>query len=136
MVRAQRNRVITSIATVTVFVEDQERAKAFYTRKLGFELISDSEMFPGAGMRWITVAPPGCPTQLTLFPMGGQWEHYRAAMGQPQCFTLHCDDLMATYAELKAKGVEFVGEPQAQAWGSFVMLIDSEGNQIVLGERA
>ena len=54
--------MITTIATVTVFVEDQERAKAFYTEKLGFELINDSEMFPRADMRWITVAPKGCQT--------------------------------------------------------------------------
>ena len=127
--------MITTIATVTVFVEDQERAKAFYTEKLGFELINDTEMFPGADIRWLTVAPPGCPTELTLFPMGGQWEHYREAMGKPQCFTLHCDDLMATYRELVAKGVQFLGEPQVQEWGSFAMLLDSEGNQIVLGQR-
>ena len=127
--------MITSIATVTVFVEDQDRAKAFYTEKLGFKLVNDSEMFPGSGLRWITVAPEGCPTELTLFPMGGQWEHYREAMGKPQCFTLHCDDIMATYRELTVKGVQFLGEPQAQAWGSFAMLVDSEGNQIVLGQR-
>ena len=128
--------MITSIATVTVFVEDQDRAKAFYTEKLGMELINDTEMFPGSGMRWITVAPPGCPTELTLFPMGGQWEHYREAMGKPQAFSLHCDDIDAAYRELSAKGVAFLGEPQKQHWGSFAILVDSEGNQIVLGERA
>lgn len=42
--------MITTIATVSVFVEDQERAKAFYTEKLGFELINDSEVLPGSGM--------------------------------------------------------------------------------------
>ena len=67
--------MITAIATVTVFVEDQERAKAFYTEKLGMALTKDSEMFPGSSLRWITVAPAGCPTKLTLFPVGEQWEH-------------------------------------------------------------
>ena len=65
--------------------------------------------FPGADIRWLTVAPKGCPTELTLFPMGGQWEHYREAMGKPQCFTLHCDDIMETYRELTAKGVQIPG---------------------------
>ena len=128
--------MISRVGTVSIFVEDQDRAKAFYTEKLGFELINDSEMFPGAGIRWLTVAPTGCPTELTLFPMGEQWEHYREAMGKPQCFTLHCDDLLETYRELTAKGVQFLGEPQVQEWGSFAMLVDSEGNQIVLGQRA
>ncbi len=60
--------MITTIATVTVFVENQERAKAFYTEKLGFELINDSEMFPGSSMRWITVAPKDCPTSSPSSP--------------------------------------------------------------------
>ena len=34
-----------------------------------------------------------------------------------------------------ARGVEFAGPPQKQGWGSFVILKDSEGNQIVLGSR-
>lgn len=128
--------MITAIATVTVFVHDQQRAKQFYTEQLGMELRADAEMFPGAPMRWITVAPPGCPTEITLFPMGEQWRHYQRAMGKPQAFTLHCDDIDATYRELSDKGVQFLGEPQRQAWGSFAMLIDSEGNQIVLGQPA
>ena len=127
---------ITSIATVTVFVHDQQRAKRFYTETLGMELSNDTEMFPGADMRWISVAPPGCPTEISLFPMGEQWAHYREAMGKPQAFTLHCDDIDATYRELSDKGVQFLGEPQRQPWGSFAVFVDSEGNQIVLGERA
>ena len=86
-------------------------------------------------MRWITVAPKDSATLLTLFPMGEQWEHYREAMGKPQCFTLHCDDIQETHRELKVKGVQLLGEPQTQSWGSFVLLVDLEGNQIVLGQQ-
>ena len=43
---------------------------------------------------------------------------------------------MQTYRELLERGVLFLGEPQVQNWGSFAMLVDSEGNQIVLGQRA
>ena len=128
--------MIASIATVTVFVHDQQRAKCFYTETLGMELRQDAEMFPGADMRWISVAPPGCHTEISLFPMGEQWKHYRETMGKPQSFTLHCDDIDAAYRDLCDKGVQFLGEPQRQPWGSFAVLVDSEGNQIVLGERA
>lgn len=38
--------MISTIATVSVFVEDRERANAFYAEKLGFELLNDAEMFP------------------------------------------------------------------------------------------
>jgi predicted enzyme related to lactoylglutathione lyase len=40
-----------------------------------------------------------------------------------------------TYAELKARGVEFTGEPQAAEWGSFAVFTDSEGNQFVLSSK-
>ncbi len=40
-----------------------------------------------------------------------------------------------TYQELTAKGVEFAGPPQKQPWGTFAILKDSEGNQIVLSAR-
>ena len=43
---------------------------------------------------------------------------------------------MQTYRELLEKGVLFLGEPQVQNWGSFVMLLHSEGKQIVLGHQS
>ncbi len=33
----------------------------------------------------------------------------------------------------RAKGVQFLGEPQVQDWGSFAMLVDSEGNRSFWG---
>jgi uncharacterized glyoxalase superfamily protein PhnB len=45
------------------------------------------------------------------------------------------DDIDKTYQELTGKGVEFAGPPQKQPWGTFVMMKDSEGNQVVLSSR-
>jgi hypothetical protein len=45
------------------------------------------------------------------------------------------DNIDRTYDELLGRGVEFAGSPQKQPWGTFVILKDSEGNQIVLGSR-
>lgn len=45
------------IHIASVFVTDQERAKDFYTRVLGFEPRHDIDM--GEGSRWLTVANPG-----------------------------------------------------------------------------
>jgi hypothetical protein len=39
------------------------------------------------------------------------------------------------YDDLLGRGVKFAGPPQKQPWGTFVILKDSEGNQIVLGSR-
>jgi predicted enzyme related to lactoylglutathione lyase len=42
--RAEVRAMIKSLSHVNVFVEDQDRAKAFYTEKLGFEMRSDTTM--------------------------------------------------------------------------------------------
>jgi predicted enzyme related to lactoylglutathione lyase len=46
--------------------------------------------------------------------------------------SFECDDVERTYGELVARGVEFQGPPQKQAWGIFAILKDSEGNEIVM----
>ena len=45
-----------------------------------------------------------------------------------------CDDLEATYEELKSRGVDFEGPPQKQPWGTYAMFKESEGNRFVLSE--
>ncbi len=43
------------------------------------------------------------------------------------------DDVRATYRQLRQRGVEFLGEPKDEPWGTFVMLKDPDGNQFVIG---
>jgi catechol 2,3-dioxygenase-like lactoylglutathione lyase family enzyme len=57
----------TGIRTIGVPVGDQDRAVAFYTETLGFELLMDAPL-PQLGGRWIVVAPPGAATNLALTP--------------------------------------------------------------------
>ena len=47
---------IDRIGTVSLFVNDQDRAKEFYTNVLGFELRTDAPLYPGATARWVAVA--------------------------------------------------------------------------------
>ena len=124
--------MITQIGTVSVFVEDQDRAKAFYTDKLGMELRADAELYPGADSRWVAVAPPGADTEIVLYKFDAQWEHYRSTFGQAQSLTLQCQDIHATYQVYTERGVETLGEPEVQHWGSFFMLRDSEGNTLLV----
>ena len=58
--------MIRRISHASYFVLDQERARRFYTEKLGFEVRNDVTMggeFEGAGQgfRWLTVGPPDQP---------------------------------------------------------------------------
>jgi len=127
--------MISKVGTVSIYVSDQQRAKEFYTDKLGFELRTDAPLYPGAETRWIAVAPAGAQTEVILYVPDENWEHYRQIVGKSQSVTLSVDDINATYADLKAKGVEFASEPDIQPWGSYATLIDSEGNSILLVEQ-
>jgi predicted enzyme related to lactoylglutathione lyase len=126
--------MITDVGTVSVYVEDQDRAKAFYVNKLGFELRTDQPLFPGATNRWVEVAPKGAVTGIVLYKVDENWEHYRQTVGKSQALTLAVDDMAATHRELKARGVEFVQEPEVQPWGTYAIIKDSEGNSLIMSE--
>jgi hypothetical protein len=40
-----------------------------------------------------------------------------------------------TFQELKARGVEFSGEPKTEPWGTFATFKDPDGNEFVLSSR-
>ncbi|MDX1993647.1 MAG: glyoxalase superfamily protein [bacterium] len=127
--------MITHVGTVSVFVENQDRAKAFYTSVLGFELHGDEPIFPGAQNRWLTVAPQGAKTEIILYLPDENWQHYQQVVGKLQALTLEVNGLVDYVNELKGKGVQFANEPEVQPWGTFATLIDSEGNRILLVEQ-
>ena len=50
--------MFSRVGSVSLFVSDQDRAKDFYTRVLGFELRQDAPLFPGATNRWVCSVDP------------------------------------------------------------------------------
>lgn len=127
--------MITQVGTVTVYVNDQDRAKDFYTRVLGMELRQDAPLYPGAEARWVAVAPKGATTEIVLYVPDAEWEHFRQTIGKPQAITLTVTDIQGTIADLKAKGVTVTQEPEAQPWGTWAMIQDSEGSSLMLVEH-
>jgi len=109
------------ILFATVYVSDQDRALSFYER-LGFEKTSDRQM--GDGARWLTVAPPGAQTALTL--------HRDAARGGQTTFVYGVHDIAALYDQWSAAGVTFNEPPTPQAYGIQALLADPDGNTIVV----
>src|SRR6266545_1248726 len=102
--------MITHVSVVTVYVTDQERAGAFYTDKLGFEVRRDDPMSETA--RWLEVAPKGLHApRIVLYKAEGQWQD-RAGGFQP--FVFASPDVNATYQELSGRGVEFTAPPASQ----------------------
>ncbi len=125
---------IDRVATICVFVSDQDRAKDFYTRVLGFELQTDQPLYPGASNRWISVAPHGSETEVILYLPDQNWEHYKQVVGQSQALTFNVVGMADLARDLKAKGVKFVQEPDKQPWGTNAIIKDSEGNSLILVE--
>jgi catechol 2,3-dioxygenase-like lactoylglutathione lyase family enzyme len=133
--------MIKSIALVTVWVLDQDRAKDFYVNTLGFELRSDERV---GSFRWLTVAPHGQDVSFVLMPIApnpmmdegtvatlrGLVE--KGVMGPGGLVT---DDVHATYAELSKKGVKFVYPPKDQPYGIETILRDDSGNPFSLVQR-
>jgi lactoylglutathione lyase len=126
---------IKRVSTVSVFVSDQDRARDFYTQVLGFELRRDEPLFPGAEMRWVSVAPAGSETEVILYLPDENWEHYQGVVGKSQALTFEVADMAALQVDLKDKGVNFIQEPDEQPWGIFAIIQDSEGNHLILVQQ-
>jgi len=124
--------MIDAVATICIFVDDQDKAKAFYTDVLCFELHQDSPM---GESRWIAVAPKGARTEVILYKMDQNWEHYRQVMGKSQAITFNVTDIKALHADLKAKGVRITQEPDPQPWGTYMMILDQDGNALLMVEE-
>ena len=91
---------IRAINLVCVGTPDQDKAVAFY-ESLGFEKRTDEPF--GGGYRWIEVYPPEGTTGIALAPPppdGGEVTPTQTGI------TLTTDDIDATHAELKARGVD------------------------------
>jgi predicted enzyme related to lactoylglutathione lyase len=105
---------------------DQDRALKFYTEKLGFEVSTD-QVF-NEEQRWIELRIANSPTRVVLFTPEG----HENRVGTFFNGSFACDDVSATYRQLKARGVTVVEEPQKQPWGEFAVFKDPDGNQFVL----
>ena len=110
--------MITMVSSVGVRAGDQGRAVDFYVGKLGFEKRRDEPMGPDG--RWVEVAPAGAETSVVPFTPG---------------LVFACDDLQATFEELRRRGVEFTEEPTNQPWGRWAQFRDPDGNEHGLIER-
>jgi catechol 2,3-dioxygenase-like lactoylglutathione lyase family enzyme len=121
--------MIKKVSFIGIPVADQQRALEFYTAKLGFEILTDQEF--DEKQRWIELRPPGAETGIALFTPDG----FEDRVGGFLHGSFATDSVEKTYQELSTAGVEFAGPPQQQSWGTFVIMKDSEGNQICLSGR-
>ena len=107
---------------VYVPVSDVDRAKAFYTERVGFNADHDHRV--SDEIRFVQLTPPGSACSISIATGLG----VNAAPGSLQGLQLVVSDIHAARAELVARGVE-VGEVQEFPWGRFVFFADPDGNR-------
>ena len=108
------------IELVTIPVSDVDRAKAFYTEKVGFNADHDHRV--SDEVRFVQLTPPGSACSIALGTGISQ-----SQPGSVQGIQMVVSDINAARAELLERKVQ-VSEIQEFAWGSFVFFSDPDGN--------
>lgn len=114
---------------VSLIVQDQVEALAFFTEKLGFEKKDDAPMGTD---RWLTIGCKGQPLEIILqTPHWGadkaSQEEREAQIGK-QSFYFATEDAKHTYQMFKDNGVKCLSLPKKQSWGTEFQFEDLYGN--------
>jgi catechol 2,3-dioxygenase-like lactoylglutathione lyase family enzyme len=133
---AERTKTMKIVVT-SVLVDDQDKALAFYTKKLGF--VKKTEV-PLGEHRWLTVVAPDEPdgTELLLepdaHPAAGPFKRALVADGIP--FTSFAvTDVHAEYERLRSAGVVFTQPPVEMGPVTTAVLDDTCGNLIQIAAK-
>jgi len=117
------------IAHIALLVEDYDKAIAFYTEKLQFVLIEDTEL--SATKRWVSVAPKGpagCCILLAKADDELQASRIGNQTGGRVFLFLHTDDFQRDYQNLLAQGVQIIRQPVREPYGTVAVFSDLYGN--------
>ena len=118
------------IGNIALVVDNYDDAINFYTQKLQFELVEDTDL--GGGKRWVQVSPPnGNGTNLLLAQ--ASTDEQNAAVGNQTggrvFLFLQTNDFWRDYNDMKSKGVIFNEEPRVEEYGTVVVFQDLYGNK-------
>jgi len=115
---------------VPVPVSDIDRAKAFYTEKLGF--VADVDVEPAEGIRIVQLTPPGSACSIGLW--AGLPEAADLRPGSARGFHLVVADVAKAREEFRERGVD-VGEIEDHPQGvRYARFADPDGNTWVFQE--
>jgi predicted enzyme related to lactoylglutathione lyase len=102
--------VITGMHAI-VFSPEAEKVRAFFSDVLAMPSVD-------AGGGWLIFALP--PAELAVHPADGESRHELYLM---------CDDIQATLAELREKGVEVARDVSDQGWGLLAAIRLPDGSE-------
>ncbi|MDD9149781.1 MULTISPECIES: VOC family protein [unclassified Sporolactobacillus] len=125
------------IIVTSIFVENQDKALAFYSEKLGFVKKED---IPAGEYRWITVVPSDDQdgTELVLepndHPAAKEYQKRIFADGIPATM-FGVADVRREYKRLMEKGVKFTMEPTEMGEVTLAVFDDTCGNLIQIVQK-
>lgn len=123
--------MITQLGQVMLYVDNQDECKAFWTEKLGFEVISEEVNGP---MRWIEVAPKGAATSIVLHNKELVAEmNPEMNLGTPSLM-FYTEQFDQFYRDLAGKNVT-VGEIVELPTGRVFNFADQEQNYFAVMEK-
>ena len=117
------------LGMITLVVRDYDEAIAWYTKVLGFSLVSDTPL--SDAKRWVVVAPEKGDSRLLLAKADGEMQE--ASIGNQTggrvALFLQTDDFAQDYATMMKDGVRFLEEPRHETYGSVAVFEDLYGNK-------
>lgn len=118
-----------SLTFTVLMVADYDEAIDFYVRKLGFELVEDTQRSPTK--RWVRVRPRGSAAGLHFSQAKNDQE--RACIGNQTggrvFFFLHTDDCERDYRNLVKHNIKIIRGPEVAPFGKVVVFADLYGNK-------
>lgn len=133
------------MGSAQLWVNDQQEAVDFYTRKVGLEVQMDVTLAEMGDFRWVTVGAPGQDVSIVLMAIPGPPVMDNETVGEVRnllakgfagTIFLVTDDCQAAYEELSARGVEFIEKPETRPYGIDAAFRDPSGNHIRLTQVA
>jgi catechol 2,3-dioxygenase-like lactoylglutathione lyase family enzyme len=117
------------LALISLVVKDYDEAISFYTQKLQFKLIEDTQL--SEEKRWVVVKPAessGCGLLLAKAANPRQEATIGQQTGGRVFLFLHTDNIVRDYENMKKQGIDFVREPSAESFGRVAVFKDLYGN--------
>lgn len=121
---------MAKLATIALVIADYDEAIDWFTNKLGFSLVADSDL--GSGKRWVVVAPAGgAGANLLLAKAEGKAQAERVGdqTGGRVFLFLETENFDRDYESMRTRGVHFIEAPRHEAYGSVAVFEDLYGNR-------
>ena len=118
------------IAHVALVVREYDEAIDFFTHKLGFVIVEDTQV-SDQDKRWVLVAPADARGTAILLARANTEEQERAIGNQTggRVFLfLYTDDFWRDYERMTDAGVSFVRPPKQESYGTVAVFEDLYGN--------